>query len=474
MAIKDNSKEPKNPGTKPESSATKGAVSNSITLDPKNPIPIEFNSNIFVSLKGKRYIPFLNPSDNFAQLLTEANLLSSTNSACTSSKAEYCLGRGLFFKDNKEDKQFNDWSVCVNRKQQSLNQILKNAFSNKNVSGNTYIQVIRGKVAGKKFVRVYLRNYMDCRLSSPEEGDDEDICNTVYISKYFRKLGIWGLNLNKTEEIPIYSPNMFDNAWAEDDKGNQHTIFHLKHDTDGYDYYGMPSNLACLANQILEYKHSRYNLDNFDNNLVIGGVVVVKGAMTPEEAKKVGRDIIYQHSGDGKRGRWVILSSETGLEQGVDIKEFTKQQDSSFVEGDDHNMEKIFMNNKWNKLLIGGSEKKGIGQGNSAYIRSVFDIANNTVIMPEQQFMLDKFLNPLMRICDDWMGTSWSSMGLGLKALQPVSFLGDINVNSILKVDEGRAIIDKEAIGGEKGEAFIDPGKPLNDKPQTPNKNVPD
>jgi len=456
---------------RPEGAASKGAVTNSITLDAKNPIPIEFNSNIFVSLKGKRYVPFLNPSDNFAQLLTEANTLSPTNFSCTSSIAQYCLGKGTFFKDNKEDKAFTKWAANVNRKQESLNEILYGGFLHKRVAGNGFIQVVRGKVAGKKFVRVYLREYMDCRLSIP---DDDDICNTVYISEYFRKLGIWNLNQNKTEEIPIYSPNMFDNPWTVDEKGNEHTIFHLKNYTSGYKYYGMPSNIGCLAHQILEYKHARYNLDNFENNLVIGGVLVVKGAMTPEEAQKVGRDIIYQHSGDGKRGRWVVLSSETGLADGVQIEPFTKQEDSSFVDGDKHNAETIFMNNKWNKLLIGGSEQKSIGQGNSAYIRSVYDIANETVITPEQQFMIEKFLNPLMEICDDWLGTNWSDMGINLKAFQPVSFLGDINVNAILTVDEGREIIDKDPIGGEKGKAFIAPAKPPMNNNQNQSDNVPD
>ena len=459
-------------GTAP-AAASKGAVNNSVTLDAKNPLPIEFNSSIFTSLKGKRYVPFLNPTDNFAQLLTEAKLLSPTTLSCVSSKAQYCVGKGLMFKDvevGKEDPVFKAWAANVNRKQQSLNDIIKGAFDARFSTGNPFIQVVRGKVGGKKFVRLYLRNTMDCRLSYP---DDDDICNSVYISKYFRKLGIWGLNLTKTEEIPIYSPNMFDNPWARDEKGNEHTIFHLKNEVSGYDYYGMPSNIASLPQQILEYKNARYNLDNFENNLVIGGVMVVKGAMTDDEAKKVGKDIIYQHTGDGKRGRWVILSSESGLGDGVQIEEFTKQEEGSFIETDKHNAEKLFMSNQWNKLLIGGSEQKSIGQGNSAYIRSVFDIANSTVITPEQETMIEKFINPLFQICDEWMGTDWSKQEVGFRVLQPVSFLGDINVNSIITVDEGREIIGKDKIGGEKGDAIIAPSPKPGAQPQK-NNDVPE
>lgn len=464
---------PEKPGkNKPEAKGSKGAVSNSIILDANNPLPIEFNGNLFVSLKGKKYVPFLHPNDLFGQFLTEAKFLSPTTLSCVSSKAEYCLGAGVYFEGIDKDLAYQEWSAHVNRKHDSLNDIIKGAFDHKFTIGNSFIQVVRGKIGNKKFVRVYLRNYLDCRLASP---DDDDICNTVFISKYFRKLGIWNVNMMKTEEIPIYSPNMFDNTWAEDEKGNQHTIFHLKNEASGYDYYGLPSNIGSLPQQILEYKASRYNLDNFENNLIIGGVIVVKGQMSNEEAKKTGRQIIHQHTGDGKQGRWIILSSETGMSDGIEVHPFDKQKEGSFIESDTHNEEKIYVANKWNKLLIGGSEKKGIGQGNSAYIRSVFDIANNTLIMPEQKFMIDKFIKPLMQICDDWMGTQWSKKDISLKGIQPVSFLGDIDLNAIITKDEGRDIIGKGPMEDPAvGNAFIKTGPAPSTNDSNPNINVQD
>lgn len=467
-----NRKQP--PGKAAANAKSKGFVENSIILDAKNPIPIEFNSNIFVSLKGKKYVPFLNPQDNFFQFLTEAKLLSSTTLSCINSKSQYCLGKGVYFKNLKEEQQpadFTEWAANVNRKNQSLNDILGGGFNHELSVGNGFIQVVRGEIAGKKFVRVYLRNFFDCRLSNP---DDDDICNTVFISKYFRKQGIWNLNSMKTEEIPIWSPNMFEMPWAEDEKGFQHTIFHLKTDMPGYDYYGMPSNIGSLPEQILEYKAARYNLDNFENNLLIGGVIVIKGAMSDAEAKKVGKNIIYQHSGDGKQGRWLIMNSETGMSDGIEVHPFEKHQEGSFVESDTHNEEKIYVANQWNKLLIGGSEKKSIGQGNAAYIRSVFDIANETVIVPAQDRMIKNFVKPLLQIHDEWVGTDWSKNEIAFRGIQPVSFLGDINVNSVITVDEGRESIGKEPIGGERGSAFIGTGKPQTTQPSNDPNNVPD
>lgn len=449
----------------------KGAASNSVQLDPKTPIPIDYGSNIFITTKGKQYVPFLNPKDVFGQLLTEAMLLSPTTHSCVTSKAQYCLGKGWYIKNGKEDKNLTTWAAMLNRKQQSLNDIMLKMNNALFTAGNTYVEIVRGQIGGTKFIRLYPRSYLDCRLSLP---DDDDICNTVFYSKYFRQKNFWNLKFTEITEIPIWSPNMFDNPWVKGLDGFEHTMLHLKIDTEANEYYGFPSNIACLPQQILEYKAARYNLDNFDNNLVIGGVIAVKGAMTDEEALALGKNIIYQHSGDGKRGRYVIINSANGIPEGVDIKDFTKQVEGSFIESDTHNSEKIYTENKWNKVLIGGSENKNIGSGNSAYLRSVFDIASSTVIEPHQLFMIDKFIRPLMLIRDEFMKDGSSKYDIGIKAIQPLSFLGDIDVNAILTKDEGREIIGKDPIGGDKGSEFIKTAKDTTNNQNPTGTNVPD
>lgn len=448
--------------------STKKVASNSVRLDPDTPIPIEFNSNIFVSLKGKQYVPFLNPKDTFGQLLTEAKTLSPTTFACVSSKATYKAGRGLYVVEGEMDKDLEAWGKSVNRKQQSIKEIIKQAFEAIDTAGNTFIEVVKGSIGGKKFVRVHLRSYLDCRLSLP---DDDDICNTVYYSKYFRHKSFWNMKFDEVSEVPIYNPGMLGTGWAKDDKGNMHTMFHLKNEVSGYEYYGMPSNVGTLPEQILEYKAVRYNLDEFDNNLVIGGIVVIKGTMPNEEAEKVASKLVYQHTGDGKRGRFMVLSSEAGLGEGVTIENFEKQKEGSFIESDQHNEEKIYIGNNWNKLLIGGSENKNIGSGNSAYIRSVFDIANSTVIGPAQEYMITKFIEPLMQICDEHLGTKWAKLPLGIKQIQPLSFLGDIDVNGVLTKNEGREILGHEPLLGPEGELFIKSGSAPDANAVDPNKN---
>ena len=75
-----------------------------------------------------------------------------------------------------------------------------------------------------------------------------------------------------------------------------------------------------------------------------------------------------------------------------------------------------------------------------------------------------------MQICDQWMGTKWSQYDISLQSVLPVTFLGDIDINSITTVNEGRAIAGLTPIEGERGEQFIKAAAPKQDNNQ-PNNN---
>lgn len=436
-----------------------------VKLNPNNPIPIGSRDSFLTTWDGVDYLPFLNEDDNFANILLEAKLLSTTNKLCVNSKSKYCLGQGWYFNDLREKKEkykdFSNWAASVNRSQHSLNDILGKAFNTKNTWGNGYVEIVRGSVGKKKFMKVYVRNTLDCRLSMP---DEYDTVNSVLISKYFREKGFWKGDVNEVSEVPIYSNNALDDSWWEDEKGNQHTIIHLKDDEEGVDYYGMPTNIASLPYQLLEYNAARYNLDNFENNLVLGGVIAIKGNVTEAEANKLGKKIVYQHSGNGKRGRYVVLSNEQGLE-GVDIQNFEKQIEGSYIELDEHTENKIVSANDWDPYLAGIHRNTGLSSGGVQYLKSIFDIKNETVIKPAQKNMIEKLLTPLINIYDEWFGTSWSDHEIALSTVLPASFIGEIDINKIITVDEGRKIAGKPDIGPEKGgDRFIDDGSSKNNK----------
>ena len=116
---------------KAQSKKENGITSNVASLDVKNPIPFEptgVSSAFHFTARNKKYLPFLAPKDNFFQLLLEAKLLSPTNNSCVNSKTNFCVGNGIYTKDNKENKDFSEFIKKVNKKGESLNKVT-NQFS---------------------------------------------------------------------------------------------------------------------------------------------------------------------------------------------------------------------------------------------------------------------------------------------------------------------------------------------------------
>lgn len=438
--------------------AKQTVIVNAVKLDAKTPIPLETNGNGYITKKGRKYVPFFDNGDNFFQILLEANLLSPTNLACVNSKTKFSIGQGWQLLDGKEDAKLVEWAKSVNKKGQSLNDILKGIFNNRYSCGNSFIEIVKTKVGSSKYIKVFLKNYVDCRLTMPE-AEDDDIPTSIFVSKNFRKKGVYTMVDDKEYvEIPIYTGEK-NQEWYKDEKGNEHIIIHLKNEMSGYDYYGMPSNVACLPQQILEYKMSRYNLDNFDNNLVIGGLIVLQANMGPEESKKVAREITGAHTGDGKRGKYVILSSENGVENSKVIN-FDQNKDYDFINGSKRVEEQILLSNEWSKVLI---DPQSGSMGNSGkQIRELYETKMNTVIRPEQAFVIEKFLQPLMAICDEWTGSKWKDYQFGIKNIPVLGISNEIDVNSVLNINEGRVALGYQELEGEAGKGRIKESKQLN------------
>ena len=452
-------------------SKKKGTISNSASLDVKNPIPFEptgLSAAFAYTIKNKRYLPFLEPKDNFFQLLLEAKLLSPTNNACVNSKTNFCIGKGIYFKDQKqEDKDFLKFAKKVNNKGQNLDKLLKSTFNNHFTVGNNFVEVIRGSVGSKKFVRLINRPFLDCRLSTP---NDEDICETVFISKRFRRMHSWSFIIKEAVELPIYygDPKM---QWYKDRvQGTEHCIIHIKNDFPGYDYYGMPDNVSSLPWQILEYKQARYNIDIIDNNLVVGGIIFLEGNVSAEEGKKVAQDVIYTHTGDGKRGRWTVVTGGKDITKSS-IQEFNTQSEGSFLELDKSVESKIINSNNWDETLYGQHQSGGLGSNGFAYLSSIFDTKNKTVIEPAQETIMNDLISPFLEIYDAWCGTKWSEFDLGFRTVAPTSFAGELLINRVLTKDEGREILGKPALEDkEKGSSFIDDSKTTTNVPNQPTK----
>ena len=394
-------------------------VSAEVKLDAKNPIPIEYSGVAFSAIANRGYIPFLEGDDTFFTTLLEARLLSTSQHACISTKTNYTIGEGLQVrKSEAEAKAWKEFSKAVNGRRQGLNSVIRKAIDTFLNFGNAPIEIVRGAVGNLKYVYIYCHNQIDCRLGKP--NDENEVTEMIY-SQHFRRRGMF-LDEKSARIIPFYKKTRIgkEKIWKKDPKtGVERTAIWLKNEIAGYDHYGLPSSISSIHHQKAEHDAVRYNLDNLENNMVVGGVVVLQGNLSQEESNRIGRKIINQHTGAGKRGRVAVISSEEGIDDSKFLP-MDVRKEGSYKELDATAQSKIIFSNEWDAVLAGLMDSSSLGKG-AGYLEEIYEQKMATVIRPLQSFFMENLILPYLEICDDWMGTKWAQSGLEFIPAQIVS-----------------------------------------------------
>lgn len=433
-------------------------VSNVAKIDADHAIPLETKGLSFIAEQSLKYIPFLGTEDIFFETLAETRMLSPTQSACIGTKVKYSVGSGWTFNDEKIDKEFHDiFAKCVSKKGHTLNDILRLGFDNGYTSGNCFIDVARAQLGKAKSVRLFVKNNFDSRLAYSSDPDMNE--NAIFSSRFRKETGFSSLPSDQVS-YPLYSGGLNKQSWISDKIGTEHLIFHLKNEVAGLDSYGLPSNVGGYLQAVQEYKSARFNIDNFENNMVIGGVLLLKSSMTEQEIAKHARKIVKTHTGDGKTGRIMIMATEEGFEDSKFIP-FDTNKEGSFIELGKRVEEQIIIANDWDQVLAGINTGSSLGRG-KGYFKEIYEIKYKSVIRPEQEKMIEKFLRPLIGIINELYGTKFPTELIDIKTEMPVSFGSEIDPNKVMTVTEGRTYfpaLKEDGVSKEVGAQLIDNSK---------------
>jgi hypothetical protein len=421
-------------------------------LSSKTQLPVDFGGEGLSTTKGYKYIPFFAPTDDLFRFLLEVRLLSPTQAGCISDKTFYSLGSGLEVKDQPFPPAFDK---KINSDRETIDDICKVAFDSFYQDGNAFIEIVRTQVADKKYVQCYIHNNMDCRLETPPEGSRRP--THVIRSREFRKTGIHSWTDQKEiVRIPLWTedPLATYDPWVKTKGGVERTMIHLKNRVNGVDFYGLPTNYSGLLNAILEYKDSRFNCDNFDNNMFIPGVLFVQGNLSEKEEKNLLQKTRSTHIGENKQQRVIVVSSEAGVSD-TKFVPLQEKQEGHFITFDQHQEEKIIGANDWSRALRDMKQTGGLGNGGD-YVKNLFKMKFVSVIRPAQSIVLNNFVFPLMKIIDEFTGTKYYDLPWTFKPVTPASLDGMLDLNAVLTVDEGREELGREKLpDAEKGGLLI-------------------
>lgn len=439
-------------GTKIESkkNGVNISISNKVKLDTQNPIPLE-GKETFVFGGNSAYLPFLAGQDNFAQVLLEARLLSTTHGACIKTKRDFCAGNSFINADKGElDAKFKTWLKSINLKDESAIKINQKVFESHFQYGNTPIELVRYTIKGEKRLFVYVHNFTEWRLCPP---DEDGVCREAIHSKLFNSNRIVTLEeLKKAKKLPIFSFRNTDKKNWKPIDGVERTLIWYKNEFSGYPNYGLPSSIGSLIYQLLEYKGARYNMDGFENGWVVSAILTLKGIISPTENQKIAREIIGTHTGDGNRSRVVVLSSEKGLE-GSEIHQLDTQKDGSFIESDEQWSQKIIFANEWDAILAGLLSPSTMGKG-EGFISKIYEIKQKTVIIPAQTDLIDNVWNTIFQIAREFLGLNIPE-NMAIKSSANISSLSDVDLTPAVTVDEVREANNLPKLGNEKGNMLM-------------------
>ncbi len=433
--------------------ARKYRVSNKVNLDANNPIPFEQTGQAFSFINHTRYLPFLTPDDNYAVQLLEARLLSTTHNACITTKKDTCAGIGFQDRQGNEiDSSIIDWFKSMNLKDEPVVEINKQVLESFFTYGNCPIEIVRFTVLGKKHLYIYAHNFLEWRLCPP---NDDDIVTHAVQSKLFLRNGvITAEEIRKSKKLPLYnSRNTEKKNWYKDEKGVERTLIWYKHSVTGFPHYGIPSAISSMIFQLLEYKGARFNLDNFENNMVVSALLALKGNLSQDEANRIGKQAIATHTGDGKRGRVMVVASEEGID-GSELHNFDTHKEGSYNDADDKWTQKIILANQWDAVLSGIISPSTMGKG-SGFITKIVEHKLNTVIKPAQNDLVQKVWRNIFKIAQDWLGLPLDNYDLEIQNSIDISGLTDVDITPAVTINEVRQAKGLPKDKSRKGDEYM-------------------
>jgi capsid portal protein len=137
-------------------------------------------------------------------------------------------------------------------------------------------------------------------------------------------------------------------------------------------------------------------------------------------------------------------------ESKMDVQVLEDKNEGNFMSLSQLARENIITAHRWTPALAGKSVAGTLGSNQQ--IRSELEIILNTVIKPAQKLMLTKVLNPIMCEASEWMETDWRDISLDIVSTMPISFLGDLDPNEILTLNEKRQTLGLEPLEGGDSE----------------------
>jgi len=392
------------------------------------------------------YIPFMTFDNGLLTSLYRITNNSPTVGALITSQVNYSIGNGFVavpswkneplaivgrqnedIEINIDDATaLNNYIKKVNGQNQSLLEVLEDVFRELYSFGNCFLELT--KTRGSLKMRV-LSTYL-CRPKAAPDGE-----------LYPTHVGVstkWQERYSQTSDVLDYP--LFPNF--ENIKGIQRSIMHIKFNSPNNYYWGRPDWLGAKVWAENEYRIAKFNQSQFENGFTPSAIITAYGAANNEEAAELVRDMEDHFTGTGNE-RKMFIQVLRDKESAPDVDILTDEREGNFLDLAALCRSEIITAKRFYASLA-GIETAG-KLGSNQQIRSEFDILYHNNIRPVVCKVM-KYINQAIDVAAEQMGKNFDSIDLDLLKATPVSFLGDVDVEKILTINEQREVAGKERL----------------------------
>lgn len=366
------------------------------------------------------WVPFFADSNNlFINELVAHYEKSSTHRTAINTKMVYTVGDGFIInrKDGQPyqtDSKLEAYLNQVNAEGDSLYELFSQWALDYILTGNFAIETAE---AGNR-LNLYHRDITEVRLGKPGNKG----ISKAYISTSWQEIGnrINPNTQHKVKSIPIFNY----------EEVQDHAMLYMRDYRPGRKFYGLPDyyTLGGMKWVQMEYKIPSFNLDRIDNKFMPAGVLTLIGE--PPQGKTADeylRAFIDRFTGEGNNSKLItqLVSSETQEPKYIQLDD---EPEGIFTELQELSVQNLLRAHRTHPALLVETSGK---LSNSNEVRTIFEIFMNTVIVNYQQTLL-KPVNKLLEYA------GFGDYELGISNVTPVTFLGEIDVNAAISINEAR------------------------------------
>lgn len=342
-------------------------------------------------------------------------LRSPTHAACLNKRTNFFLGLGLTTEDEAWLSRVQD----LNAYGESMQELIEKDFRDTDWAGNSYIEIVK---LGNDQYQFYHRRPQGFRADKKGRG--------YWYSGDWTK---WNTEPNYYR--PILYPSFPNFERVKDIKGNyqkgQRCIAHYKDYDPRSNYYGRPHYVSAINDIDIEYRISKYNLDEFDNGFKADMVMTVfKTIKDQKEFEQAKADIKGQHTGEGKNGGMIIEAVDPIDGKPAVLQRVDRTTDGQFHAEAERAERNIIKAHGLTPSLV-GIERSG-SLGSNQQIISEFEIFQNTVIEPFHARKIrwyDKLFKKTIGL---------PTSPLMIPVVPPVSRVNGIDPKQVLTIQEQR------------------------------------